>query len=429
MSLNRLPSLPLSRLTLALGAACLPLIVQAQAAALPASGASAPATLPEVRVKSSADEETATSPALGYRAKRAATATKSDTPLIETPQSVTVVTRERIEDLGAQGLQDALNYAAGVRSDAFGLDSRTDSVLVRGAYPDIYLDGLRQTFNYYTSTTRTDPYMLERIEVLRGPAAMLYGQGSTAGIVNMVSKRPLAETQREIGLQVGTFNRKQVQADFTGALTEDGQWLYRLVALARDSDTQVDFVDDDRLLFAPSLTWRPDADTSLTLLARWQEDRSGSTLQFFPWSGSVTPNPNGRIPNSRFIGEPGFDRYDSDRQSLGWLFEHRFSEQWTVRQNLRVADNEVDYRTLYADSFSNPGNSFLDADQRIVGRYAQSTLTKVRMVTADQHLEGRLQTGPVSHNLIVGVDALRFKQSGRSAFDSPRDLPGGSGTV
>jgi iron complex outermembrane receptor protein len=414
----------LSTLAATLAAACLPLGVQAQSAEPPAGAASeAPVTLPAVQVRSGTEDETATGPALGYRAKRSATATKSDTPLIETPQSVTVVTRERIEDLGAQGLQDALNYAAGVRSDAFGLDSRSDGILVRGAYPDEYLDGLRQTFNYYTSTTRTDPYMLERIEVLRGPSAMLYGQGSTAGIVNLVSKRPLAEAQREIGLQVGTFERKQLQADFTGPLTEDGRWLYRLVALARESGTQVDFVDDDRLLLAPSLTWRPNASTSLTLQARVQRDRSGSTLQFFPWSGTVQDNPNGRIPNSRFIGEPGFDRYDSDRDSIGWLFEHRFDERWTVRQNLRVARNEVDYRTLYADSFTNPGNSYLDPAQRVVGRYAQSTLTEVRMTTLDQHLEGRLRTGGVEHQLLVGVDALRFRQTGRSSGEGPGTVP------
>lgn len=381
-------------------------------------------TLPAVTVSSSAPDETATGPVEGYVAKRSATATKTDTPLIETPQSVTVVTSERIRDQGATNVQDALNYAAGVRSDAFGLDSRTDSVYIRGSFPDQYLDGLRQNFNFYTSTTRVDPYMLERIEVLRGPAAMLYGQGSTAGIVNLVSKRPLAETQREIGVQLGSFNRKQVQADLTGPLTEDGTWLYRLVAIGRDSETQVDHVDDDRVLFAPSLTWRPNDDTSLTVLMRYQKDESGSTAQFFPWSGSVLRNPNGRIDTDTFIGEPGFDRYDSENFSIGWQFEHRLNEHWKVRQNVRFTDNEVDYRTLYADSFTNPGNSYLDPNQRIIGRYGQSTLTKVRMVTTDQHLVGDFSTGPVQHKLLLGLDALRFSQRQDSAFDSPVGLGG-----
>src|SRR5690606_22482184 len=192
------------------------------------------------------ERETATTPVSGYIAKRAATASKTDTPLLETPQAITVVTRDEIRDQGAQNLQDALNYAAGVRSDAYGLDSRADSFRIRGSEPTVYLDGLRQNYNWYTSTTRVEPYTLERIEVLRGPASMLYGQGSTAGVVNMVSKRPLAEAQREIGISYGTHNRKQIQADLTGPLTEDGSWLYRVVAVGRKADTQVDHVPDDR---------------------------------------------------------------------------------------------------------------------------------------------------------------------------------------
>lgn len=389
------------RLTLAPIALCLAQAASAQ-------------SLPTVTV--TAEPESATGPALGYRAKRSATATKTDTPLAETPQSVTVVTRERMEDLGAVNTQDALNYAAGVRSDAYGVDSRSDSYLVRGSYPDEYRDGLRRHFGYYTSTARTDPYTLERIEVLRGPSAMLYGQGSTAGIVNFVSKRPQAEPYREVGLQVGSFSRRQVQADLTGPLTQDGEWLYRLVAVARESGTQVDHVPDDRRLLAPSLTWRPSAATSLTLQAHWQQDRTGSTLQFFPWSGSGTPNPNGRIPTSRFIGEPGFERYDTDRAELGWLFEHRFDDTWTLRHNLRSTRNELGYRSIYADAFSNPGNSYLDPAQRVIGRLAWADDTRVRMLATDQHLHGKFTTGSVRHELLAGLDAMRFRQESATAF-------------
>ena len=304
----------------------------------------APGALPEVKVDASAEAETATSPVIGYRARNAATATKTDTPLAETPQSVTVVTRDQMVDQGAGNLQDALNYAAGVRSDAYGQDSRTDSVRIRGALPDVYLDGLRQSYGYYTSTTRTEPYTLERLEVLRGPAGMLFGAGTAAGVVNMVSKRPLQETQREVGVQFGSFGRKQIQADLTGPLNADGSLSYRLIALQRKSDSQVDHVPDDRSVIAPSLTWRPNAATSLTLQGLWQKDKSGSSSQFLPWEGTLLPNPNGRIPVSRFIGEPGFDYYNSERKTFGWQFEHRFNENWRVRQNFRYAKNENDNR-------------------------------------------------------------------------------------
>ncbi|MDZ5460063.1 TonB-dependent siderophore receptor [Azohydromonas lata] len=370
-------------------------------------------TLPAVRATARSERETATSPVRGYQARRAATATKTDTLLAETPQSVTVVTRELLTDQGATNVQDALNYAAGVRSDAYGLDSRTDSVRIRGGDPVEYLDGLRKNFDYYTSNARTEPYTLERIEVLRGPASMLFGQGGTGGVVNMVSKRPQAEAQGEVGLQLGSWNRRQLQADLTGPLTAGGQWLYRLVAVAREAGTQVDHVRDDRRVLAPSLTWRPSAATSLTLQALAQSDRSGSTSQFFPWSGVLTANPNGRLPTSRFIGEPGWDRYDTDRRSLGWLLEHRFDNGWTLRQNARWTRNDVDYRSTYADSFSLPGDWGADPmGKRVLERYAYAEDNRTRLLTLDQHLQGRSDAVGVRHDWLLGLDLARYRKRG-----------------
>jgi iron complex outermembrane recepter protein len=393
-----------------------------------ASAASAPTTtLAPVTVVGKDERETATSPVAGYRAKNATTASKTDTPLRETPQSVTVVTRDQFVDQGGSTVQDALNYAAGVRSDAYGLDSRTDSVRIRGGYPDEYLDGLRKNFEYYTSNARTEPFTLERIEVLRGPSAMLYGQGSTGGVVNMIGKRPQAETQGEIGLQLGSWNRKLAQLDLTGPLSADGQWLYRLIAVERKADTQVDHVRDDRTVLAPSLTWQPDAATSWTFQALYQKDKSGSTAQFFPWSGTLTANPNGTLPTRRFVGEPDWDRYDTERSSVGWLFEHRFDEHWTVRQNLRYTTTDVDYRTLYGDSFTLPGDWAGDPDnKRLFGRFADATITKTQLLTADQHLQGTVEAGSVRHTLLAGLDYAHYRKSGQSAFDAPVYYDGGS---
>lgn len=385
--------------TAAMLAGCLAILQQQAVAQTEAA-----ATLPEVRVDASAELETATSPVMGYRAKRAASATKTDTLLSETPQSVTVIPRDQIVDQGATNVQDALGYAAGVRSDAYGLDARTDSVRVRGSYPDVFLDGLRQAYGYYTSTTRTEPYTLERIEVLRGPSAMLFGSGTAAGIINMVSKRPLLETQREVGIQLGSWNRKQIQADLTGALTVDGQWSYRLIALARNAGTQVDYVPDDRQLLAPSLTWRPSAATSLTLQGLYQKDKSGTTSQFFPWEGTILPNPNGRLPTSRFIGEPG-DFYNSERETLGWLFEHRFNDTFTFRQNYRHARNDNDNSYHYGDFFTIVGGWGADpVGKRRLGRILDSSQTKNRIDAVDNLLESRFQTGALNHTLLVGAD-------------------------
>ena len=386
-----------------------------------ADGATPVSTLPAVNVVTNA--ENAFGPVIGYRATRSATATKTDTPLAETPQAVTVVTRDQIVDQGALNLQDALTYAAGVRSDAYGLDSRTDSILVRSGTPDLYIDGLRQANDYYTSAARPDPFTLERIEVLRGPAAMLYGQGSTGGVVNLVSKRPQETFQGEVGVLVGNRGLRQVQADVTGPLTADGEWLYRLVAVGRDADTQVNYVEDDRSLLMPSLTWKPNGATTLTLQALIQRDRTGSTSQFLPWEGMVLPNPNGRVPTGRFIGEPT-DRYDTDRESLGYFLEHKFNDEWTFRQNFRYAVNKVDYFTHYARGWLRTGGSGFPLDpvnQRIIERDADYSVTKVHIATLDQHLQGKIQTGDVQHTLLAGLDYTRYRRDRDSQYVASYD--------
>lgn len=384
---------------------------------LPApEGANDGLLLPAVEVtaegRGMATTETAYGPVKGYAARRSATATKTDTPLLETPQSVTVVTRDQIVETGATTLDQALSYAAGVRGAIWGVSTRLDGPQVRGGEPIIYLDGLNDLVQYWTSTPRVEPYLLERVEVLRGPSSMLFGQGTTAGVINNVSKPPLDETQREIGVQIGSFDRHQIQTDLTGPLTEDGEWLYRLVAVGRESGTQMDYGQDDRRLIAPSLTWRPNDATEWTLRLKWQQDRGGGDSgNALPWEGTILPNPNGRIPRDTFVGEPDADFFNVDSLQFGWSFTRQLDERWKFRQNLRVTDNDVDYAAI--DAFA----PYLDADQRIADRVGYAWKTQARILAADQHLEGALKTGAVEHRLLAGFDALRYHESGEEAGD------------
>lgn len=304
-------------------------------------------TLKTVVVKA-AGEQSATEPVTGYVAKRTASATKTDTPVVETPQAISVVTPDQIRDQGAQNVQDALRYVAGVRSEPYGLDSRGDWSMIRGAEPVVFADGLQQTFGYYASS-RPDPFTLARIDVLKGPSSVLYGQGTVGGIVNLQSKRPQAEQQGELQMQLGSFDRRQLAADITGAANDDETLLYRFIAVQRDSDTQVKHVQDDRVVLAPSITWKPTDAVEWTLLLNYQKDETGSSTQFLPHAGTVLPAPNGLpdIPYDVFMSEPGFDEYDTEQTSLTSLLSVQLNDHWQLRQNLRYANSEVSYQTLY----------------------------------------------------------------------------------
>lgn len=356
-------------------------------------------------------------PVDGYVARRSASATKTDTPIIETPQSISVITRDRIRDQGSLTIQDALRYVSGMRGEAYGIDSRGDSALVRGTSPGVFLDGLQKGVGYYNNT-RTDPFTLERIEVLKGPSSMLYGQSPVGGLLNLVSKRPQAEQRSELQLQYGTFDRKQIAFDSTGPLDDEGTLLYRVIAIQRDSDTQVDHVKDNRLLFMPSLTWRPNEQFEWTLMANVQKDDSGTTSSFLPHRGTVLSAPYGKIDSDRFVSEPGFDEYDTEQKALTSQMSWRLDDTWTLRQNLRWQKSKVSYQTMYGYPFG------LNPDDRTINRVYSVSKPEVTIWTADHQAESRFDTGALQHTLLVGVDYQHSVTDEKSAFDvtTPLDV-------
>jgi iron complex outermembrane recepter protein len=378
-------------------------------------------TLPAVTVKANADQGSDD----GYVAKSALAGTKTDTEIIENPQSVTVVTEQQIAEQGSQTLQEIVRYSAGVTAEAYGLDNRGDWLFIRGTEHTEYRDGLRvqsQTFDM----PRPNAYALERVEILRGPSSVLYGASTVGGQVNLVSKRPQAETRREMNLQYGSYDHKQVGIDLTGPMNETGSVLYRLVAMANDRGTQVDFTNMRKWFIAPSLTFIPSEDTSLMLLANFQRnDTDGATSAFPPHSGTILKNPNGKIPTRRFTGEPGYDHHDLAYNALGWEFKHDFNEIWSFRQNARASQSKLDYATLYPNVFGNPENPFLDADQRLVNRFGYANKQETDVFTIDNQMVSKWNIGQTHHTVLLGIDYLQVKQDNRNGFSfspTPFDL-------
>jgi iron complex outermembrane receptor protein len=362
-------------------------------------------------------QETAYGPAQGYVATRSATGTKTDTPIIETPQSISVITRDRLDDQGASSLAEALRYTPGVQGETFGFNPRATSLRLRGFLGlanALYLDGLPlRTLTTTGEAYDPEPYGMERIEVLRGPASVLYGQGSPGGLINMVTKRPTQQTFREVTLEGGNFNRKEARFDMSGAAPENASLLFRLTGLLRDSDSQVDFARNDRKYIAPALTWQPSANTRLTLLTHYQQESTGD-FQWVPASGSLTPTPNGKIPRSRNFGEPNFDHHDRSQYGVGYAFEHRTDNDWTFRQNLRYGHSVLDRAIAYGAS--------LQADRRTLNRYAFTNDKDQHAFVVDNQAQWKFSNGGVSHTLLMGLDYQKINENNVSAFGNAPSL-------
>jgi iron complex outermembrane receptor protein len=333
-----------------------------------------------------------------------ASAMKGDAPLVETPQSVSVVTSDQLESRGVLNVTDSLRYTAGTTPPSrFG--SAADQFSLRGfdaSTTGLFRDGTRALVFVYNGTA--EPYGLERVEVLRGPSSVLYGQGSPGGLINMVTKRPSAQPLREVQLSFGSFDRKQIAADAGGALDARGRVLYRVTGLFRDSGTQLDYVKDDRVCVAPALTWTPGDRTTLTVLAQYQKDTIGYQWPL-PAAGTYLPGPFGQIPSNRFRGIPGFDRMDQRSVSAGYLLQHRLSDAWTVRQNLRYIDGTVLREETWSSFFPAPGIG-LQADGRTENRIPVTRPEDTRAFTVDTQaqMQGRIGRR-IAHTFLAGVDA------------------------
>jgi iron complex outermembrane receptor protein len=356
--------------------------------------------LPVVEVLAQADQEVANGPVLGYVAKRSLTATKTDTPLVETPMSIHVVSKEQIENLGTQQLTQSLRYTPGLSADIRGDTSRFDMLAFRGiggvSDTFLYLDGLRMPRGASYLVPQIDTQLLERVEVLKGPASVMYGQAPLGGIVSMVSKRPTAETFHEVSVSAGTHQRRQITWDSGGALNEDGSLQYRLTALARKSNTSVDMTQEERFFIAPSITWKPNADTQLTVLGLYQHDPKGGFYGVLPSNGSILPNIHGPFPRNFFDGSPDVNDFDRTHANLGYELSHRLNAQWSLKQNLRYARMDLDS--------SQVGSTGLQADQRTLNRYALWSKEKLNALNVDTHLQGKLQLGAVAHQVLLGLD-------------------------
>jgi iron complex outermembrane receptor protein len=346
------------------------------------------------------------------------TGTKTDTALLELPQPIKVITAEQYEAQGAISISDTVKYAAGVLANPYGRDTRVDGFNVRGLDALQFRDGMRDIFSYYASIT-SDPYNFSRVEIVRGPASVLFGQGSIGGLVNLVSKKPEFTTRGEISLVYGSEDRKEVLGDLNLALADN--LAVRLVGRARDADTYVDHVPDDRVMFAPSIRWQPTPDTDILLTGLYQEDDTGSTSQFLPIVGTFRPNTvaGEQLGKYTFVGKAGWDRYAGRSLQGGASITHRFSDAVKLNLKARYIDSDLEYKTHYADSYTNPQDPFsvYGTDGRTIGLYADASDARMNVFSTDNNLQFNFNTGDIiEHKLLVGIDYSWNKVQKRGIF-------------
>ena len=379
-----------------------------------------------------AAQESAWGPAATIAARQSATATKTDTPIQKVPQSISVVTAEEMALHQPKSVKEALSYTPGVAVGTRGASNTYDYLIIRGFAADgqsqnNYLNGLKMQGNFYNDAV-IDPYMLERAEVMRGPVSVLYGKSNPGGLLNMVSKRPTTEPLKEIQFKMGTDSLFQTGFDFSDALDDDGVYSYRLTGLARSANAQQQGAEEQRYAIAPSFTWRPDDKTNFTFLSYFQNEPETGYYGWLPKEGTVTELQNGKRLPTDFNEGANNNTYSRNEKMVGYSFDHEFNDTFTVRQNLRYAQNKVSQNSVYGYGMCSDPLYTKDPANSPCASVPQSewahTLTrqyvddneKLQNFAVDTQLQSKFATGSVDHTLLTGVDYMRMRNDINSWF-------------
>lgn len=382
-----------------------------------------------------APQESAWGPAATIAARQSATGTKTDTPIQKVPQSISVVTAEEMALHQPKSVKEALSYTPGVAVGTRGASNTYDYLIIRGFAADgqsqnNYLNGLKLQGNFYNDAV-IDPYMLERAEIMRGPVSVLYGKSSPGGLLNMVSKRPTTEPLKEVQFKAGTDSLFQTGFDFSDALDDDGVYSYRLTGLARSANAQQKGSEEQRYAIAPAFTWRPDDKTNFTFLSYFQNEPETGYYGWLPKEGTVEPLPNGKRLPTDFNEGAKNNTYSRNEKMIGYSFDHEFNDTFTVRQNLRFAQNKVSQKSVYgygmcSDPLYTKDQEALKASPCLSIPQSQwgHTLTrqyvidneKLENFSVDTQLQSKFATGSVDHTLLTGVDFMRMRNDIDSWF-------------
>jgi len=356
-----------------------------------------PLELDATRITSEA-YESATGPVKGYRATRSASATKTDTALRDIPQSISVIPASVLQDLGSTNVERALEFAGGVsKQNNFG-GLTLYEYSVRGfTTSEFYVDGFSANRGYPSTP---DAANIERIEVLKGPAASLYGRGDPGGTVNIVSKKPQPEPFTTVQTSAGSWDRYRTALDVNTPLDSEGNVLSRVNLAVEDNHSFRDHVEAKRVFVAPSISWQLDPDTRLLVESEFVRHRStfdrGIVAPNNRWSG---------VSRSTFLGEPNDGDIRNHNNRLQATLEHHLNDAW----QLRLASH-YKQGSLWGDASENRP---LDTDGHTLNRRYRERSTGWHDSITQLELRGRFDIGSWQHELLVGTEYEDYRKKER----------------
>ncbi|WP_136685490.1 TonB-dependent siderophore receptor [Falsirhodobacter xinxiangensis] len=346
---------------------------------------------------------------VGYSVGSTATGLKSGAPITEVPMTVNTITRQELIDRAPLQVESALAYTPGVVAPAWGGDDRYDQFSVRGfdlGVNGLFRDGLINKSQSYTAF-KVNPYMLQRIDVLKGPASVPYGSNDVAGLVNMITKRPTFEHLGEARVSYGSHDTAEVSADW-GDVNADKTLSWRLTGLKRDGSNDVSPSEDDADLLALGVTWAPTAATSITFLGHYQKDDL-TPSNSIPVAGVDYGAEFGDLPFSFLDQQSPWNKFETEQASIGWEAEHDLNAGITLRQNFRYARQTTDFQHMYY--------SGMTATPGVMNYAAFAGDQKVNYWALDNQAEIRGRIGASDHTLTVGADMTRQRKDGALGLD------------
>lgn len=379
--------------------------------------ASANITLGPVRVGGTFGKESATGPGVGYVAHYTTSGSKTDTPLTEIPNSIYIITKQQLQDQQPQNIMEALRYTPGVYADQYGTGDNgsmaingsgagtSASIIMRGFSASQFVDGLNTR-----SYTAGETAFVERVEALNGPASVLYGQVGAGGLIATSLKKPTDTPIHNVSVGFGNWGRYQATVDIGDNITKSGNLQYRVAAIGATQGTQTDYINYRRVGVLPSVKWKIDAKTNLTLIGSYlYTPNDGLNWVGYPLNGTLIRN-NGRyIPRSRFLGDPNVNESGATTAEFEYQFDHTFNKYLSFQQVFRYSDSHNNMNQFYENVSGSDGDVF--------NRYAWQGVVKNNNIGLDSRILAHIPSGPLKQTIVVGMDFRKVDVSQNLAYD------------